>query len=142
MSYEKNIRLGRSKNFLSPIEIKNRFNLTFKVVDDVCRSPNEPWFGKVKKVILFGSLARGEGSLESDSDVMFLCENIFSNPRDYEGIIYRFDRLVRKYSDIHKVPFSINSNFILEDWYESGDNSNLGYILDAIRNEGKVIWEK
>lgn len=146
MSFEKRRNIHDQESLLSHAKIIERKEITFKVVDRVCNIEYAPWYRKVKRGILFGSLARGgdECFEGSDADVLFLCESFFPNNRDYEGIIEKLSREINNSMEMVErgKRFPIRPLFALEEWYESRHDSQFEYIFKEIRKEGIPIWSK
>jgi predicted nucleotidyltransferase len=86
-----------------------------------------------KKIILFGSRARGDHSEDSDYDILLIIDKSFK----------RIDLISSLYSALRQTDLTKNVDFltISSDRYDEL-KSDVGYIYKTIEREGKVVYIK
>ncbi|MDR1871820.1 MAG: nucleotidyltransferase domain-containing protein [Deltaproteobacteria bacterium] len=86
-----------------------------------------------KKIILFGSRARGDHNEDSDYDILLIMDTSFN----------RIDLISSLYSALRQTDLTKNIDFlaISSDRYDEL-KSDIGYIYKVIEREGKVVYVK
>ena len=104
-----------------------------KITDEVVKNILSNKHLKVKKILLYGSYARGTADGESDIDIMVLCENPPEEVREYDREIFR---------DADKVAFQhdimIQTNVKNEEYFNNWAD-DLPY-FGNVKRDGIVLY--
>jgi predicted nucleotidyltransferase len=94
----------------------------------------QPVFGaKLKKVVLFGSYARGDYDAESDVDLMLMI-----NEDEQQLRKYRY-QVLDIYTDIN-LKYDVLISGILQDYNKFNKYLNVLPFYDAVNKEGVVVY--
>jgi predicted nucleotidyltransferase len=76
-----------------------------QIMTAICQFSKSVFAGKLDKIILYGSYARGDFDEESDIDVMIVVDMSEENLRDYEALFTEFSSDASLENEVLVVPF-------------------------------------
>ena len=100
--------------------------------------------GWVYDVRLFGSLARGESTTNSDVDVGILTNHDISSSKVYPYALRVMVDHIESFVEIEKITYEINPCLVMTRWLDEGSTTTIvkREVLEAIKNGRKFPFVK
>ena len=130
---DKRIKSGEYRNWRKGIEFRRNNYILINVLKNMCREINSIYGPMLEKIVLYGSYARGEETVESDVDIALIL-NKGDTEEQHEAMI----EVVVEYELKQGVTLSvisIDKNDML-DW------NNVLPFYRNIEKDGIILWKK